>query len=245
MSVPRVYTAISGVIADLSHSGIAKRQTNVRDQYQYRGIDDVYDSLSPLLAKHRLCILPRILKRTVVERRDELGNLLMSVSVKAAFDFVCAEDGSKHAIQSFGEALDAGDKATSKAMTAAYKQAVLQAFCVPVGGTDDADSQSFRLKAEDQVVEPAQGWTRWGADVIEIVASCQSGEAVDRVQASNRGYLRAIAMHDPKLYAAIGEVIRDRRSQLSPAGAKPGRLKATGQPRVVTRKRRAVAAVHA
>ena len=35
--------------------------------YNFRGIDDVYNTISPLLAKHGLCILPRVLARECVE----------------------------------------------------------------------------------------------------------------------------------------------------------------------------------
>lgn len=244
MSVPRVYTAIAAITADLSRKGIAKRQTNQRDQYQYRGIDDVLNELSPLLAQHRLCILPRIQKRSVTERRDRHGDLLINVTLKAAFDLVCAEDGSHHVIESFGEALDAGDKATSKAMTAAYKYAVIQAFCIPVEGGDDADSQSHRLRVADNVVEPVQGWARWAEDVIEIVGSCQTAEAVDRVQESNRGLLRAVAMHEPKLFASIGEAIRARRAEVAPPPAEAKSVKSNGKAKPAGR-RRVAAGAHA
>lgn len=218
MSVPRVYTAISAIIGELAQDGIAKRHTNPREQYQYRSIDDIYERLSPLLAQHRLCILPRIQKRRMTERPGETGEALVSVALKAAFDFVCAEDGSCHTIMSYGEALDAGDKATAKAMTGAYKSAVLQAFCIPVAAGDDADAQTYRLRSEG-VVEPVQGWSRWSQDIIEIVGSCQTGEAIDRCQQTYRTLLRALALYDAQLYAGVGEAIRVRRQELARTAA--------------------------
>ncbi len=73
----------------------------------------------------------RVLERHASDRLDESGALLVAVSLKAAFDLVSAEDGSCHTIEAYGKALDAGDKATAKAMQSAYKYAVLQAFGVP------------------------------------------------------------------------------------------------------------------
>ena len=157
MSIPRVYQAITAITGALARSGIAKLQTNEQDQYKYRGIDDVHNRLSPLLAEHRLCILPRVLERVCVDRHDAQGNLLMAVSLRVAFDLVSSEDGSKHVIEAFGEALDGGDKGTSKAMSAAFKYAILQAFCVPVLGYDDADARTHRLKKSNVVPEPDQG----------------------------------------------------------------------------------------
>jgi hypothetical protein len=120
------------VAAELSRTGIQKLQTSAEDQYRFRGIDDVLKRLSPAIADAKLCILPRVLERSVVERAGLNGSLLISVSLKVAFDLVSAEDGSRHTIEAFGEALDGADKATAEAMTAAYKYAVLQTFCVPV-----------------------------------------------------------------------------------------------------------------
>lgn len=38
--------------------------------------------------------------------------------------------------------MDSGDKATSKAMSCAYKNLVLQIFCVPTSGDNDPDAHS-------------------------------------------------------------------------------------------------------
>ncbi len=62
--IPRVYGAINAVAAALARDGIAKERLNTRDDYFYRSIDDVLSRVAPLLAEHRLCILPRMLERT-------------------------------------------------------------------------------------------------------------------------------------------------------------------------------------
>jgi hypothetical protein len=138
MSPPQVYRAIHAVAAELAKGGIAKRHRNERDDYFYRSIDDVLNRLAPLLAKHRLCVLPRVLERTATDRIGEGDALLVSVTLKVAFDLVSTVDASLHTIEAYGEALDSGDKATAKAMSAAYKQAMLQALCVPVQPSSQA-----------------------------------------------------------------------------------------------------------
>ena len=139
-----VYKAINLVQKDLCEDGITKNQKNVTQGYNFRGIDDVYNALSPLLAKHGLCILPRVLSRTVVEHQTAKGGTLFYVTVEMEFDFVCAEDGSRHTVKTYGEAMDSGDKATNKAMSAAYKYAAFQAFAIPTEGDNDADSQTHQ-----------------------------------------------------------------------------------------------------
>ena len=146
MSAPQVYRAINAISAELAGSAIPKLHHNERDDYLYRSIDDILNRLSPLLAKHKLCILPRVLDRTAADRSGEGDLLLVSVSIKVAFDLVSIGDGSMHTIETYGEALDPSDKATAKAMSSAYKHAMLQLFCVPVAQIDDADRSSPRLK---------------------------------------------------------------------------------------------------
>jgi len=142
-----VYKAINAVQADLVKTGIGKDSTNTFDNYKFRGIDAVYNALSPLLAKHGLCILPRMMTRTCEERQSQKGGALFYVTVEAEFDFVCAQDGSKHTVKTYGEAMDRGDKATNKAMSAAYKYAAFQAFAIPTEGDNDADSQTHEVAA--------------------------------------------------------------------------------------------------
>lgn len=155
----KVYQAINAVQAELAKSGISKDRTNDHDRYQFRGIDDVYNALSPLLAKHGLCILPRILRRESVERQSQKGTALFYVTVEAEFDFVSAEDGSRHTVRTFGEAMDRGDKGTNKAMSAAYKYAAFQAFAIPTEADNDADAHSHEVK-------PSLGDTHSGPAIV-------------------------------------------------------------------------------
>lgn len=135
-----VYDCIVAVANELAQTGVSKGRKNEQQGYQFRGIDDVLNALSPLLAKHQLVILPRVLSRTVVERASRNGGVLFFVTVECAFDFVSAADKSTHTVITYGEAMDSGDKATNKAMSAAYKYAAVQAFCIPVEGVAlDAD----------------------------------------------------------------------------------------------------------
>jgi hypothetical protein len=142
----KVYQAINKVQADLARVGISKARINSQGAgYKFRGIDDVFNALSPLLATHGLCILPRMLTRACEERMSKSGGNLFYVTVEAEFDLVAAEDGSKHTIRTFGEAMDSGDKATNKAMSAAYKYAAMQAFSIPTEGDNDTENYTHEV----------------------------------------------------------------------------------------------------
>jgi hypothetical protein len=143
----KVYQSINAVQKELSTVGITKDRTNTQGSgYKFRGIDDVYNAIAPLLAKHGLCILPRVLARECVERLSKNGGALFYVTVEVEFDFVSAEDGSKHTVKTLGEAMDSGDKATNKAMSAAYKYAAFQAFSIPTESDNDADASTHYVQ---------------------------------------------------------------------------------------------------
>ena len=135
-----VYNLIAKVSADLCQQGIAKDRGNTQQGYGFRGIDDVYNALAPIISKHGLVILPRVISREVSERMGKSGSSLFYVVVEVEFDFVSSHDGTKHTVKTFGEAMDSGDKATNKAMSAAYKYAAFQTFCIPTEGDNDADA---------------------------------------------------------------------------------------------------------
>src|SRR4029077_13487388 len=63
------------------------------------------------------------------------------------WDFVCVADGSSHVVKNYGEAMDSSDKSTNKAMSAAYKYAVIHSFSIPVQGEEDADSTTVEVAA--------------------------------------------------------------------------------------------------
>ena len=219
MSAPSVYAAITAITAELASIGIAKRHTNAVDDYAYRSIDDVLDRLAPLLAKHRLCVLPRAVDRTVTERADEQSRLLLHVALRVQFTLTSADDGTSHTVEGFGEALDGSDKATAKAMSAAYKTAMVQTFCIPVAGAEDADRSSHRPIARGHVAEPLQGWSQWCLDIEDIVSLCESEQAISTVQERNRDLLKALAREQPQRYAELGQAFLSRREVLSASGA--------------------------
>ena len=149
----KVYEKIALVQGALAKVGIAKhRAAGGGVNYAFRGIDAVYGALAPLLAEHGLIIIPRVLNRECVERQSKNGGALFYVALQVEFDFVAAEDGSKHTACTFGEAMDSSDKATNKAMSAAYKYAAFMTFAIPTEGENDADAVAHEVVPAARVV---------------------------------------------------------------------------------------------
>lgn len=202
-----VYKAINAVQAALSKIGIAKDSRNQQQGYNFRGIDSVYNVLSPLLAEHGLCILPRMLTRTCQERQSAKGGSLFYITVEAEFDLVCAQDGSKHTVKTFGEAMDSGDKATNKAMSAAYKYAAFQTFAIPTEGDNDADAQTHEVLPRARMTE---------ASVADHLAAFDAAATIDVLKrAGDTASSVARSMGDEDALEKLGAAYRKRKQQLS------------------------------
>jgi hypothetical protein len=190
------------VQSELSKLGISKDRTNTQGAgYKFRGIDDVYNAIAPLLAEHGLCILPRILSRQCEERQSKSGGALFYVTVEAEFDFVCAEDGSKHTVKTFGEAMDSGDKGTNKAMSAAYKYAAFQAFSIPTEGDNDADAHSHQVTSDAQKLH-----------VANILRGIENSSSLDILKTN---FAHAMQMLGKEYHDAIVGAKDKRKEQLT------------------------------
>lgn len=142
MNENRVIKAVLNVAKELAKLGISKARRNENGRYNFRGIDDVINALAPLYAANSIVVLPEVLERTCEERASKSGSPLFYVTVKTKFRIVCAEDNSEIVVGPFyGEAMDSSDKATNKAMSAAYKYFAFQTFAIPTEA-DDADAES-------------------------------------------------------------------------------------------------------
>jgi len=137
------------MVAEVTHrlcalGGVKKGQTNTFDKYQFRGIDQVYDALAPILSDVGLVIIPKLQSKESEIRQSKKGDSLNFVNVIVEFDLVSSADGSKCSAVFPGEGMDRSDKATSKAMTAAYKYMCFEVFCIPFD-VPDADAETPEL----------------------------------------------------------------------------------------------------
>lgn len=145
-----VLVAINNVQKDIVEAGgIAKGQKNTQQHYSYRGIDDIYNSLSPIMAEHGLTCVPRIATHEKTEYTSGRGTKLFNVCVTVEYVFASAIDGSTWSTIVAGEGMDSGDKATSKAMSAAHKYCMIQVFHIPVAD-NDTEKDSHEVAAEPQ-----------------------------------------------------------------------------------------------
>lgn len=128
-------------------NSISKDNYNKIQNFKFRGIDDVMNTMHPILSKNNIFVAPEVESFEREERTSKNGGLIIYTIATIKFTFY-AEDGSNIIVKVVGEAMDSGDKGMNKAMSIAYKYALFQVFCIPT--EDDPDKDSYTLTPKQQ-----------------------------------------------------------------------------------------------
>lgn len=127
-----LFQRILGVMSDLSH--ISKGDLKVNGQYTFVSHDAVAAKVHPMLVKHGICVVPTVLDYTQDANRT---------SVKLSVNFINADDPQEvFNVQYFGYGIDNGDKGPGKAISYAFKYALLKTFCLETGDDPDQDANA-------------------------------------------------------------------------------------------------------
>ncbi len=117
--------------------------------YRYLSEEKITGALQDAMVKHKLTVrpiniqsldIPQEVKRTVKPTGEVIEAPIARVRLLNTYEWRDAESGDTLTVQSIGEGMDAGDKATNKAMTAAYKYMVRHTLAISTG--DDGDAQA-------------------------------------------------------------------------------------------------------
>lgn len=139
METKTIYSAIAAIMGEVE--AIGKDKTNAKQGFKFRGIDDVYNSLHPLMAKHKVFSVPEVLSKESSFETSQSGNKLFYEKLMVRYTFF-TEDGSSVQATVCGIGMDSGDKAANKAMAIAHKYALLQVFAIPTEDMVDPDSET-------------------------------------------------------------------------------------------------------
>lgn len=112
-----------------------KKDGSMGASYNFVSHDQVTAKVHPLLVKHGIVILPTVEELAQDGNRTVVKLLVMLVNVDNPADNL--------QVRSVGYGLDDGDKGPGKAVSYAYKYALLKTFCLETGDDPDevADSK--------------------------------------------------------------------------------------------------------
>lgn len=155
-------------------NAIGKDQTNTAQKYNFRGIDDVYNSMHPLFKEQGIFMTTEVSEAKREERVSKSGgvNIWTLLTVKITY---WASDGSNVVSTTQGEAMDSGDKGSNKAMAVAHKYSIIQTFAIPtkegmpdMDKANSSDPTAFELMKEEILrFTDADQLASWAQDQME------------------------------------------------------------------------------
>lgn len=237
---PSIYECLGRIVAELP--AIGKNQRNTEQGFNFRGIDDVLNALSPLLGKHGVFYVPDVLERVTEKRQTRSGGTMYEVNLHVRYTFY-GPRGDSVIASGWGEGTDMGDKATNKAMTGAMKYVLFQTFAIATSEQSEIDAdrgtpeetvpiaiitaeQQTVLRARIEAVEPEdrrsaliKTWQAEGLVKIERLPVDRWGAADALVALYEQGVTDdAVAPRDPGCPETAPEPLSGPENNLPVAG---------------------------
>jgi hypothetical protein len=137
---PSIIQALASVMEDVQSVG--KKDRNSAQGFSFRGIDAVVNAVAPALRKHQVIVVPNVLEHEYASVEIGKNRTPMShVTLKVLYKFI-GQNGDYVEAVVLAEAMDSGDKAISKAMSVAFRTALLQSLALPTN-EPDPDASSY------------------------------------------------------------------------------------------------------
>lgn len=132
MEIKNIHQRILGVMNDLDY--IQKGTGKVNNQYTFVSHDAVASSVHPLFVKHGITAIPSVEEMTQEHNRTKCVLTVIFVNVDQPSDYI--------GVKFVGYGIDSGDKGPGKAISYAYKYALLKVLCLETGDDPDNDANA-------------------------------------------------------------------------------------------------------
>lgn len=174
----QILSLLVRVMQDVTEVG--KESTNRQQGFKFRGIDAVLNAVGPALRTHCIVTVPTVIEshyQQVDIGKDRTPMGFARLTVRYRF-YAC--DGSYVETVVPGEAMDSGDKATSKAMSVAYRTALIQVLALPTGDPDPDENVYERSQYAPEEPEQKSARAR-NARRRQEPAKAASQEDIDNI----------------------------------------------------------------
>lgn len=158
---PTVVEAMTAAMRDVR--SVKKSDTNSHFKFNFRGIDTVLDAVGPAFRSHGVVVTPELQS---IDFRDSSKGAHVVVVVKYVFT---GPAGDSIVAVVPGEAMDQQDKASSKAMSVAFRTALIQALAIPTGEPDPHSAGPVDTALASARAELKAAWAQDGRAWDEVV----------------------------------------------------------------------------
>lgn len=145
-----------------SVTSIGKSDFNDFHKFSFRGIDTVLDKVGPAFREHGILTLPELLSISTEAVKSSKDKPMRLTTVTVKYTFV-GPSGDRVETTVPGEAWDSEDKGSSKAMSVAYRTALIQVLSIPTKERDPhagpvVSTKLARLREEAKRLAADHGW---------------------------------------------------------------------------------------
>lgn len=184
-----IHKAIQKAMGDIARTGIAKtHQASLGGaSVNYRGVEEAMNEMCGVLIRCGITVTPRYSQLQVAERvkgDPKDAKATRFVTLLGAFTFTSTDDGSSVTCEHYGEAMDSGDKAVTKAQSVAFRTALFQQFVIPTMAIDPEAGGDDGVQAMTEEAINAHGKALREAATLETLrtawdAASQAAQAAD------------------------------------------------------------------
>lgn len=205
---PPVHKALADVMDDVREVAKTEYHDSPQAKFRFRGIDATVNAVGPALRDHGVVVAPIDVDVHYRDVTTSTGKASRECTVKVTYRFH-GPAGDCLDVMVPGESLDTGDKGTAKAMSVAYRIALLQALSLPTGERDPDHDAYERVTPEQTESKPDANELRsqiaqWGTDnnigIDKLAADFKERAKQDITEADTRllehflGHLRTHGM---------------------------------------------------
>lgn len=181
--------------------GVGKGDRNAQQGFNFRGIDAVLNAVAGPLMKHGIMVYPQLHRMEKGTAATSTGKTMNTVAVTVSYTFT---DGNEQIVAIVpGESFDSGDKAVAKAMSVAYRTALIQALSLPTDEPDpdhdiyDAQPEPVAQVTDEQLIKKIDAsttldemrdlWTEQKISGRAAAVQKKAGEKVSSLQGGADG----------------------------------------------------------
>lgn len=191
-----IHQRIHAIMKDVSY--VQKGNKKVNNHYKFVSHDAVTSKVRPALLKHGVLAVPSYFDISVHGNRTNCSMSMKFVNIDKPEDYIdipCA---------GFGQGIDPQDKGAGKAMSYAYKYALLKIFALETG--DDPEKDNINHKPEPKPPTPAQEARKSADEIIKEYKACKDLDSLSDVQKKRHKHLAALSKGYESLFTEINAI---------------------------------------
>lgn len=197
-----IYQRIHAIMGDVSY--VQKESVKVNNQYKFVSHDAVTSKIRPALLKFGVLAIPNYFDISVDGNRTNCSMSITFVNIEKP------EDRIEIQCAGFGQGIDPQDKGAGKAMSYAYKYALLKVFALETGDDPEKDNVDYAPKVPNPpkvitLEQKREAATKKAEVIISEYKACKDLGMLADVQEKYHSELKRFSEGYDDLFSKINE----------------------------------------